>query len=139
MKIHLQICKHTLSKILKLKRPSCNETPRSLLALKKWAHGARRSALGARRTSGAVCFGWGSLLWVHGAWVGSLLWAHGAWRSSEAVCFGCFALAPRRLECLSYRLVVSCDCQLFVTNPKTFTAFAYFINILYLSDFLFFT
>ena len=31
-------------------QPSWNETPKSLLALKKWA-------LGARRSSGVVCFG----------------------------------------------------------------------------------
>ena len=46
--------------------------PGNLLALKKWALGARCSALE-----------WGSLLWAHG-W-GSLLWAHGAWVKQSAL------------------------------------------------------
>ena len=63
--------------------PSWNEPPGNLLALKKWALGARRSALG-----------WGSLIWALGkiewsavrtalGW--SFLWAVGAWHSEEVV------------------------------------------------------
>jgi len=91
------------------KWPSCNETPKGLLALKKWA-------LGARRSSGAVCFGR----------TGKVVYS-GRTALGKAVCFGWFALAPCRLECFSYRFIVSFNCQLFVTNPKTFTAFVYFI------------
>ena len=38
--------------------PSCNETPKSLLALKKWV-------LGARVGQSVWAHGWGSLLWAH--------------------------------------------------------------------------
>jgi hypothetical protein len=47
----------------------------------------------------------------------------GARRSSGAVCFGCFDLAPWRLECFSYRLVVSCYLSTFCHQSKNIYRF----------------
>ena len=50
--------------------PSCNETPQSLLALKKWALGASRSALGARVGQSALGPRENRVVSrTHGAWV----------------------------------------------------------------------
>ena len=104
--------------------PSFKETPRSLFAQKQWAHGvwvwrtAHQWGSRVGRTGGAVCSGCTVLGW--GVFFGRTAFEYSSFLWVLRTC----ALT---LRMLSYRLVFSCVCQLFGTNLKTFTVFAYFI------------